>query len=330
MHEFLDKASVMYYEGCPIISDAEFDLLAEKHNYKTVGYKVTDAVPHAYQMYSLQKCFDLDDAPLDVDKCICTPKLDGAAVSLLYAAGSLVLALTRGDGKQGKDITDKMRWLVPTDISNAPGLVQITGEVVAPKHITNARNFAAGALGLKDIEEFKTRPLAFVAYDATPRLDRAVTYLCVLKTLHRSGFNTVLPKKQPGTLRLIAQQSITNDSFFNIENYPTDGFVYRLNDNEEFLSLGHTSHHPRGAFALKEIKEGVITTLLDVVWQLGKSGVVSPVAVLEPVDIDGANVSRATLHNIQYIRDLDLEIGCQVEVIRSGDIIPRVLRRVEK
>ena len=81
---------------------------------------------------------------------------------------------------------------------------------------------------------------------------------------------------------------------------------------------------------MKEIKEGVITTLLDVVWQLGKSGVVSPVAVLEPVDIDGANVSRATLHNIQYIRDLDLEIGCQVEVIRSGDIIPRVLRRVEK
>ena len=330
MHEFLDKASVMYYEGYPIISDEEFDLLAEKHKYKTVGYTVTDAVPHAYQMYSLQKCFDLEDAPLDIDKCICTPKLDGAAVSLLYAAGSLVLALTRGDGKQGKDITDKMSWLVPTDISNAPGLVQITGEVVAPKHITNARNFAAGALGLKDIEEFKTRPLAFVAYDATPRLDRAVTYLCVLKTLHRSGFNTVLPKQQPGTLRLIAQQSITNDSFFNIENYPTDGFVYRLNDNEEFLSLGHTSHHPRGAFALKEIKEGVITTLLDVVWQLGKSGVVSPVAVLEPVDIDGANVSRATLHNIQYIRDLDLEIGCQVEVIRSGDIIPRVLRRVEK
>ena len=81
---------------------------------------------------------------------------------------------------------------------------------------------------------------------------------------------------------------------------------------------------------MKEIKEGVITTLLDVIWQLGKSGVVSPVAVLKPVDIGGANVARATLHNIQYIRDLDLEIGCEVEVIRSGDIIPRVLRRVEK
>ena len=328
MHKFLDRASTAYYEGYPIISDEEFDLLAEKHKYKTVGYTVTDAVPHAYQMYSLQKCFDLDNAPLDVDKCVCTPKLDGAAVSILYVDGSLQLALTRGDGKQGKDITDKMRCIVPTEIEEK-SLVQITGEVVAPKHITNARNFASGALGLKDIEEFKDRPVSFVAYDATPRLDRAVTYLCVLKTLHRLGFNTVLPQSQPEALQIAAKRLVAEQSF-DLSIYPTDGYVYRLNDNEEFLELGYTSHHPRGAFALKEIKEGVITTLLDVIWQLGKSGVVSPVAVLKPVDIGGANVARATLHNIQYIRDLDLEIGCQVEVIRSGDIIPRVLRRVEK
>tara|TARA_X000001382_G_scaffold78505_2_gene55053 strand:- start:786 stop:1775 length:990 start_codon:yes stop_codon:yes gene_type:complete len=329
MHEFLDKASVSYYEGYPIISDEEFDLLAEKHNYNTVGYTVTDAVPHAYQMYSLQKCFNLDDAPLDVDKCICTPKLDGAAVSLLYAAGTLVLALTRGDGKQGRDITDKMRWLVPTHISNKSGLIQITGEVVAPKEITNARNYAAGSLGLKDVDEFSARPLAFVAYDATPRLDHAVTYLCVLKTLHRLGFNTVLPQTTPDALQIVTKRLVEEQSF-DLSIYPTDGYVYRLNDNEEFLELGHTAHHPRGAFALKEIKEGVVTKLLKVEWQLGKSGVVSPVGVLESVVIDGANVSRATLHNIQYIRDLNLEIGCQVEVIRSGDIIPRVLRRVEK
>jgi DNA ligase (NAD+) len=93
--------------------------------------------------------------------------------------------------------------------------------------------------------------------------------------------------------------------------------------------MGFTSHHPRGAVALKEEKDGKITTLIDVVWQVGKSGVVSPVALLEPVDIDGAIVSRATLHNIEYIRSLNLEIGCSVEVIRSGEIIPRILRRVE-
>ena len=81
--------------------------------------------------------------------------------------------------------------------------------------------------------------------------------------------------------------------------------------------------------ARKELKEGVLSTLVEVVWQVGKSGVVSPIAILDPVDIDGATVSRATLHNIQYIRTLNLEIGCQVEVIRSGEVIPRVVRRVD-
>ena len=93
--------------------------------------------------------------------------------------------------------------------------------------------------------------------------------------------------------------------------------------------MGYTAHHPRGAFALKEQKDGVITELLDVVWQVGKSGVVSPVAILSPVEVGDALVSRATLHNIEYIRSLNLEIGCSVEVIRSGEIIPRIVRRVD-
>jgi len=92
--------------------------------------------------------------------------------------------------------------------------------------------------------------------------------------------------------------------------------------------MGHTAKHPRGAFALKEQQEGVVTKLLDVKWQVGKSGVVSPVAILEPVMVGDAKVSRATLHNMDYIRDLDLELGCDVEIIRSGEIIPRVVRRV--
>ena len=117
MRKFLDKMSELYYEGTPAISDAEFDLLAEKHNYNQVGYTVTDAISHVYQMYSLQKCFDITKAPLDVNSCVASPKLDGAAVSLLYVDGNLELALTRGDGIQGRDITDKMRMLVPTEIN---------------------------------------------------------------------------------------------------------------------------------------------------------------------------------------------------------------------
>ena len=310
MQEFLDRASTMYYEGYPIISDEEFDLLADKHNYNKVGYTVTDAVSHTYQMYSLQKCFDLDKAPLDVNSCVCSPKLDGAAVSLLYVNGALQLALTRGDGIQGRDITDKMRTLVPSEIRDSR-LIQITGEVVAPSSIPNSRNFAAGSLGLKGEEgllEFQTHPLVFVAYDATPELSEQ--YSGALRRLERHGFNVV--------------------DRFDTSGYPTDGLVYRLNDNLKYLRLGHTSKHPRGAFALKEQAQGVATTLIDVVWQLGKSGVVSPVAILDPIEIGGATVSRATLHNIEYIRDLDLEIGCGVEVIRSGEIIPRIVRRVEK
>lgn len=308
IQEFLDYASKCYYEGTPIISDAEFDVLAQHFNYLNVGYSVTDGIAHYYRMYSLQKCFDIAEAPLAVDDCVCTPKLDGAAVSILYVNGNLKLALTRGDGKLGRDITQKLKCLVP-EIISAKGIVQITGEVVAPSDVPNARNFASGSLGLKDDEEFQSRPLKFVAYDLQSDTSEFHSYRDTLGFLTEQGFLTV--------------------TGFDSSNYPTDGFVYRLLNNKSYKEAGYTAHHPRGAFALKEQKEGVVTTLLNVIWQVGKSGVVSPVAILEPVTIGEATVSRATLHNIEYINSLGLEIGCKVEVIRSGEIIPRILRRVD-
>ena len=304
MKEFLDNASSAYYEGSPTISDEEFDRLASLYNYNSVGYVVTDGIPHLYKMYSLQKFFSLVDAP-DLSGYISTPKLDGAAVSIVYVNGQLAIALTRGDGELGRDITDKMRLLVPNSIP-LQATVQITGEVVCPSSVPNSRNLAAGSLNLKDLEEFRTRPLTFVAYGLQG--SSIFTWSGAMKYLKAQGFQTV--------------------NSFDSSMYPTDGIVYRVDDNQKFDSLGYTSHHPRGAFALKEQKEGVVTTLLDVVWQVGKSGAISPVAILEPVMIGSAMVGRATLHNIQYIRDLNLEIGCQVEVIRSGEIIPRVVRRV--
>jgi DNA ligase (NAD+) len=115
----------------------------------------------------------------------------------------------------------------------------------------------------------------------------------------------------------------------NWAGYPQDGLVFRVDNNAKYEEMGYTAHHPRGAFALKERPPGVVTRLLDVIWQVGKSGVVSPVAILEPVLIGEATVGRATLHNMRYINELNLEIGCNVEVIRSGEIIPRVVRRIE-
>lgn len=308
MKEFLDYASDMYYQGKPVMADLEFDILARKYDYKSVGHQVTEGVPHLFQMYSLAKVYDTPPPNCSNDWVI-TDKLDGAAVSLLFVAGKLVLALTRGDGKLGRDITDKLSHLVPNEIP-AVGTFQITGEVVCPLSVPNARNVASGSLNLKSIEEFKQRPVTFFAYDIQTTAIKPETYVGTLSTLQSWGFNTV------------AGQGLSSV-------YPTDGLVYRLNDNARYDSLGFTAQHPRGAFALKERKEGVITKLLDVVWQVGKSGVVSPVAILEPVKIGDALVSRATLHNILYINSLNLEIGCNVEVIRSGEIIPRIVRRVD-
>lgn len=306
MKDFLDYAAKCYYEGSPVISDEEFDALADKYSYNVVGHSTSGGIPHLYKMYSLQKFFDLEGVCSNLEDYVSTPKLDGAAVSLLYVNGILQLALTRGDGIKGQDITEKMSYLVPTEILD-PGTVQITGEVVCPSRVPNARNVAAGSLNLKSIDEFHSRPLTFVAYDIQGAIEFK-TWVRAMHALELQGFSSVYK--------------------FDASNYPTDGIVYRINDYKVFLEMGFTAHHPRGAFALKEQKEGVVTTLLDVVWQVGKSGVVSPVAILDPILIGDATISKATLHNIEYIRELDLEIGCEVEVIRSGEIIPRVVRRV--
>jgi len=315
MKDFLDTASEAYYSGEPIISDAEFDILADKHNYgDRVGYTITDGVPHTFPMSSLQKVFDIKDAPISITGLVKTPKLDGAAVSLLYVGGKFVQGLTRGDGKIGRDITDKLAYLVPSSISTKT-MVQITGEVVAPSSILNARNYASGALNLKKTEEFLEREIAFIAYECTPNTQPL--YSSQMLSLEYKEFNTVLDYIVRGI----------GDNTYTIDAFPTDGVVYRVDSYAEYRSLGNTSHHPKGAFALKEMPQGVITKLLDVVWQVGKSGVVSPVAILEPVLVGDATVSRATLHNIKYINDLNLEIGCNVEIIRAGEIIPRVLKR---
>ena len=318
----LRRAAIAYYNGSPIMSDAEFDRLAELVNYEDVGASSNDnRYPHAFQMFSLQKVFSNEISTKDPfnsykDTVIVSPKLDGAAVSLLYVGQKLHRALTRGDGKKGLDITRQMETIVPTDLSFEgitvekllmPEYFQVTGEVVAPKTIKNARNYAAGALNLKDIEEFKERDLHFIAYGMSPsQMNEWTDDLKLLKTY---GFDTVV------------------DSDWS--EYPDDGVVFRINDNTEFEKRGFTSHHPRGAYALKQIQTGVITTLVDVKWNVGKSGVVAPVAILEHVEIDGATVSKATLHNTRYIEDMGLYNGSKVEVIRSGEIIPRIVRRVD-
>ncbi len=326
LKHLLEQASKAYYEGKPIMPDYQFDEIAKLHEWKKIGYGGTDdRIKHKYKIYSLQKFFKGDDKAnyyfetfMD-HEIVETPKLDGACVSLLYKQGILIQALTRGDGIEGIDITDKivLSNIVPHqlkhmdysqgDVSNASDESMVTGEVVAPKSITNSRNYSAGALNLKDTSEFISRDLTFIAHDLQPAED---LYSWSMDYLRYSGFDV-----------------ITDGEW---EQFPQDGRVFRINMTSEFEKWGYTAHHPRGAYALKEQKEIQQTILKDVIWQVGKSGQVSPVALLEPVEIGGAIVQRATLHNIAYIEDLGLEIGCGVEVIRSGEIIPRIVGVVEK
>ena len=308
--------SEAYYDGKPLISNEEYDAMERIHGQIISG---AGDIPHAYRMYSLKKHYDRDgEVPLVESRCIKTPKLDGAAVDITYVGGDLVLALTRGDGVKGRDITDKIRTLsVPPNIPQM-GTVMVTGEVVASKEMENSRNYASGALNQKDMDAWEQRKtdgnMEFVAYNVQIVQNLwgiEETYEKDLDRLSVWGFHTIMGCGFPWS-----------------DIYPTDGIVYRLNKNAEFNNLGFNDKFPRGAFAYKEEAEAVSTKLMDVIWQTGKSGKVTPIGVLEEVNITGANVSRATLNNIAYIEALDLEIGCTVQVIRAGEIIPKNIGRV--
>lgn len=315
LENFLDRCSQAYYAGNPIISDAQFDQLAESINYNKVGAQVEaeNQEAHLYPMWSLQKYYadENRDTPLSAETDVSVSiKLDGAAISLLYVDGQLVRALTRGNGVRGQVITDKLlttNHLVPHTIK-LHGIVQITGEIVAPKHVENSRNYAAGALNLKDTTEFKTRALSFFAYGVYPYLRD--TYDQDMQRLKTLGFSTVKDRDLD-------------------KLYPSDGLVFRVNSNLAFDNYGYTNKHPRGAYARKERSELVETTLLAVEWQVGKTGKVTPVGILDPVYVGDALVSRATLNNPGFIEQLGLAIGDRVAIARSGDVIPCIVHRVE-
>lgn len=310
--DYLDTASAQYYAGQPIITDEVFDRLAAAAGYHAVGAKQHGhLVKHYYQMYSLDKYYeDEGAAPLQGYNKTSSPKLDGAAICLLYIHGKLFQAATRGDGVEGTDITDKMyarKDLVPLTVQRQD-VHQVTGEIVAPNHIENARNYAAGALNLKDLSEFCTRAISFFAYGVKP--SAAESFSQDMGILEKEGFQTIYAP-----------------DIHNI--YPCDGIVFRIDNNKQFEALGYTSKHPKGAYAKKIRGEAVETTLLAVEWQVGRTGRVTPVAILAPVLVGDAIVSRATLNNPGFIEMLDLSIGDTVAIIRAGEVIPQVLYKVD-
>lgn len=317
----IQKHSKLYYDDyAPEITDAEFDQLYDKleamesaqgwrdHDSPTfrVGGKA-GKVTHPYPLYSLRKVYDIDEVDTFMD--VRLPKIDGTNLSLIYTNGKLITALTRGNGERGEDVTHLMEGItnIPTRIDTHLDEVVINGECVTNNEVDNFRNYVSGALGLKSAKEFAERNIIFISHDW---LGTEINYKARMNIVKNMGFFTVME----------------DDAW----TYPMDGVVYRADSYAKCLRLGYTSKFPKFAVALKEREtETAITTLQDVLWVVGRTGTVNPVAIIDPVVLEDATISRVTLHNLGIIEEHNLGLGDMIQIERAGGVIPKFLRVIE-
>lgn len=283
---------------------------------------------------------------------IIEPKVDGLAVNLRYEHGSLTIAATRGDGTTGEDVTDNIRtikdipWhLHATDTTALPEILEIRGEVYMSRAafrelnerqdaegaqpFANPRNAAAGSLRQLDARVTASRRLGFFAYGAGPG-GRAVatSQSQLLKQLAGFGFavqQTACVSDVEGLLTTYQQLQQQRPDM----PYEIDGVVYKLDAFALQDRMGAVARSPRWAIAHKFPAEEVMTTVKEIIWQVGRTGVITPVADMEPVAVGGVVVSRATLHNIDELQRKQVYAGARVIVRRAGDVIPEVVRAVD-
>ena len=243
------------------------------------------------------------------------------------------MAATRGDGKVGEDITHNIKVLnsVPQTIPYGGRLV-IDGEIICKTNVfdkyfsndyKNPRNFAAGSIRLLDAKESHKRRLTFVAWAVVEGLNEFSTFSEKLNEIYDMNFITV-----PYIEGLDEENNVS--TMVNLAkklNFPIDGLVYKYDDIKYYESLGTTAHHPLGAMAFKFTDEVAETTLLDIEWTMGRTGVLTPVAIFEPVELEGTEVSRASLHNLTVLRELlgkHPYVGQKLEVYKANQIIPQI------
>lgn len=348
------KHKELYYSGKAIISDEEYDQLENELRriapdsgvLSYVGAPVIgEKVAHDKKMLSLAKTYDMSELQkwCSVDEVMATFKVDGSSCSLIYSNGELELAKTRGDGNFGENITAKIKFVngVPLIIKNK-SRIEIRGEVFCKdknfielsdemldrglERPESLRNIVAGLLGRKENIDL-CQYLDFQAFELIEE-ELHETETQKLKLLKTLGFN--LPEHN-----LIQNQkaleSFVNETSAFIENgdYLIDGCVFTYNKISLHEELGETSHHPRYKMAFKfqgETKEAVIN---DISWQVSRNGVLTPVANIEPVELSSAKISRVTLHNYGIVKEFLLKAGDCIEIVRSGEVIPKFLRVIE-
>lgn len=360
----LDRPSVsdaeydQLYRELVELETAHPELILPDSPTHRVGGKVLDGFEkysHVYPLFSLQDAFsraELETFDQRVRKefpqasYICELKIDGLSISLTYEAGKLVVGATRGDGSIGENITENLKRVADIPLT-LPEAIDITvrGECYMPKasfarvnkqreeageaEFANPRNAAAGTLRQLDTAVVAQRGLATFFYQEASPSD-AVSQSEVLHKLDTLGFTTNHDYHLANTIddvwEFIEKMAERRDEL----PYEIDGIVIKVNDLSAQEELGFTVKAPRWAVAYKFPAEEKEAEILSVDWTVGRTGVVTPTANLSPVQLAGTTVSRATLHNVDYIAEKDIRIGDTVIVYKAGDIIPAVLKVVDK
>lgn len=298
---------------------------------------------------------------------ILEPKYDGLSASLVYRNGILVEASTRGDGMTGADITKNVKTIKSIPLSlkvvessqaalpegvetidlYVPEEIEIRGEVLLPKDqlkkineerirmgqdpFANERNAASGSLKQLDPKITAKRNLIFKPYAVYCSDDKFTRLFLnnqhsMLDVAYKLGFNKPYYVMCPIS-KVTEEVKRFEQDYLKSQNFCMDGCVIKLDSKEYQDELGYTQKFPKWAKAFKFKQEEQSTKLLDVEWQMGRSGKLTPVAILEPVNVDGTVISKATLNNMDYINELELEIGCDVFIERGGGVIPKITGR---
>lgn len=322
-----------------------------------VGGQVTknfETVVHEHRMYSLDNSYSKEDL-LDWEKRIkkivdgpvefvCELKYDGASMSLTYENGNLVRAVTRGDGTQGDDVTANVKTIksVPLKLKgDYPEKFDIRGEIVLPfegfhkmnherleageEPYRNPRNTASGSLKLQDSSEVAKRPLECLLYSMKGRNLGFDTQYEGLNKARQLGFKVPEASKLANSVDEVLEFVNYWDIHRHDLPYETDGVVIKVNSLQQQEELGYTSKAPRWAMAYKFKAEQVSTCLNEITYQVGRTGAITPVANLEPVELAGTTVKRASLHNADQIEKLDVRVGDEVYVEKGGEIIPKII-----
>lgn len=361
IHNLIDKLNVytkFYDEGHPVISDKEWDdMYFELQNLENeyniyfedsptlnISYQVVNKlnkVEHSHPMLSLDKTKSIDTLKSFVGNksYIVMGKMDGLTCSLTYRKGRLVAAETRGNGIIGEDILHNALQVknIPNRIPFDDEEYVIDGEIICDyktfknfsSEYKNPRNFAAGSIRLLDSKESAYRGLSFIAWDCIKGLESQTSLSGKLHILRKNfGFN-IVPYVVHGNRTMEEYIEYIKKTCQDMY-YPIDGVVIKYNDIEEYNAAGRTDHHFKGGIAYKFYDEEYETTLEDIEWTMGRTGQLTPVAIFTPIDIDGTEVSRASLHNISIMKELGLShYNCKISVYKANQIIPQISQVIE-